>query len=225
MQQRTGEERMFIYDLHRGKGDLAFLQRAEMQQRDMARIKVWRMLWEKRNLILGRWFSLHAAGSALHESPVDLQRHRKGSLSGLRQSSLLFSAFSLLSFHFLSYFHLTSDLFISPLQFWLLGLIQRSIFLSLLQKTSQCCISLEDILADSPHLSCSSSAPLKLFIQTFRAPWCGPCRAPLYWGWCLIKPVLELPEGLCSSDPHLLWRLQFTQPTRSIISYLSLRSQ
>lgn len=43
---------MFIYDLQRSGGDLAFLWRAEMQQRDMSQIKVLRMLEEKWNLIL-----------------------------------------------------------------------------------------------------------------------------------------------------------------------------
>lgn len=42
MQRRTGEGRMFIYDLHRGGGNLAFLLWAEMQSRDIAWIKVLR---------------------------------------------------------------------------------------------------------------------------------------------------------------------------------------
>lgn len=42
MQWRTGEGRMFIYDLHRGGGNLAFLLWAEMQSRDIAWIKVLR---------------------------------------------------------------------------------------------------------------------------------------------------------------------------------------
>lgn len=79
MRQRAGEGRMFIYDLHRAGGDLTFLCRTEMQ-RDMARIKVLRMLEEKRNLTLEWRFSVHAAAaaSALQESTVNLQRHRKG---------------------------------------------------------------------------------------------------------------------------------------------------
>lgn len=44
---------MFIYDPHRAGGDLAFLRRPEMQHRDMAWIKVSRMLEEKLNLVFG----------------------------------------------------------------------------------------------------------------------------------------------------------------------------
>lgn len=78
-----------------------------MQHRDMARIKVLRMLEEKWNLIVDLWFSLHTdtAASALRESTVDLQRHRPDKdlfLSSDGYKSFFFS-FSFLSFSFLSY--------------------------------------------------------------------------------------------------------------------------
>ena len=91
---------MFIYDLQRAAGDLAFLRRAEMRRRDTARIKVWRMLGEKLNLILEGRFSVHAAAaaSALHESTVSPQRHRKGLYQALADTQTVTILFLCLSF-------------------------------------------------------------------------------------------------------------------------------